>query len=267
MNIICPVDFSTTSVDAAKYATSLCGALGVNKLEIVHCITKSNRASIFKSVDESTIDRAEMDLQTLVEHLQTINDTISYRYRIFIKDPKEWLPVYIGDGGYDLVVVGTKGLSKVKDMTVGSLTESLFRSLAVPLLSIPEGISFRNPQRIVLTLDDQPLEDKSHLSVLFKIIQTFDSDLSLLHVRKPGTSDLDYTPDVHAVFGDVRHTLTTKYTRTSITSTIDDFCVHEDANILCMIHRDRGWMLNIFHKSMVKEELFHLRLPLLVLQD
>ena len=266
MHLLCPVDFSVASVDAARYAVALGNAAGGGEIELVHCVNVGRRAKFFADMRTTQIERADADMQILLEHLEPEEDLV-ISYKIYEKDPTGFIPAMAKQRDYDFIIVGTKGLNAVRDMTFGSMTETLFEQTTTPILAIPEGYMFNGLKRIVLAVDDEPIDSDELLEGLVALIKSQGSKLHLLHVRREGDSNLEYYPALDHYLQEIPYDYDSKYTKGGVSAVIDDFCQSKSVDLLCMIHRDRGWMLNVFHRSLVKEELYHISLPLLILHD
>ena len=53
----------------------------------------------------------------------------------------------------------------------------------------------------------------------------------------------------------------------SLNESIDQFVEKENADLLCMIRRKRGFWENLFHNSQTSREALHSPIPLLILQE
>ena len=69
MKVLCPVDFSVASTNAAKWVASFISQIGDSQLDLVHFIYVMRRAGIFVSVTSVLQERAEADMETLKESL------------------------------------------------------------------------------------------------------------------------------------------------------------------------------------------------------
>ena len=99
------------------------------------------------------------------------------------------------------------------------------------------------------------------------MVKNYHSSLKLLHVKSTEDRPLEYNLDLDYFLKGIDYEYYSKSSEGTLTKAINEVCRHESADLLCMIHRDRGWMLNLVHRSQVKEELDQLSMPILILHD
>jgi nucleotide-binding universal stress UspA family protein len=267
MNIICPIDFSSASVNAASWARNLLLAGGGGKLQLVHCINIRSRANMFISLDEVFRKQAEKDMVQLIEALSEGAENIEITSHVKARDPKTYIAAYAIEQKADFVVVGTKGMTALKDVTVGSVTETLFKRSSIPVFAIPDGIYYKEISSIVLGVDDEIVKDQSIVQPLIDLVKRFDAKLLLAHVRQRGDSFLEYDPGLDVYFAKINHSYKSLEYDDSIAETLSEYCDSQNAQVLSLIHRKRSWFERIFHWSVAKSELFDFEQPLLVLPE
>lgn len=265
MKIFCPIDFSAASLNALKFAVNLGESINASLVEVSHCLTDATDLKHQLEPNQSAEEAIRAKLEDL-ERQYTGTKKVPIGSSLFKGHPLDVIPAYLKQMRHDFVVVGTKGLTAVRDLTVGSFTEELIFNITTPILVVPQHYTFGPFSDIVLGVDDQLFEDTHVLKPLVGLIKTCCSTLHIVHVRKPEESPIDYLHDLDEYLEHVDFKFYSIPIKDSITDTLDHFCDEHAIDLLCMVHRDRGWMINIFHRSKVKEKLFHLKTPLLVLQ-
>ena len=91
--------------------------------------------------------------------------------------------------------------------------------------------------------------------------------LSCCTFVKKEDQKLAYDSDLDQYLSGVDYDYYSKFTTGTVNKAINQVCRHVNADMLCMIHRDRSWILDLFHRSQIKEELFHISMPILILRD
>lgn len=265
MKIFCPIDFSEASLNALNYAVKFGESISGSVVEISHCLTETTSLENRIEADQSADDAIRSQLVTL-ERLYAGGHQVAIETSLLKGHPLDVLPGYVKEMKHDFIVVGTKGLTAVRDLTVGSFTEELIFSMDTPILVIPKDYQFRQIADMVLGIDDQLFEDHKVLKPLVGLSKSFGTNLHIVHVRKPEETPIDYLHSLDGYLDHADYNFHSIPVLDNITDTLDNFCLEHSIDLLCMVHRDRGWMINIFHRSKVKEKLFHLKIPLLVLQ-
>lgn len=139
--ILCAVDFSENAQKALARASDYARAFSAD-LHVVHSIpshTIKSRWAIWEAVGK--IDEEQFDLQMQAEAKTELsgmlrNAGIQHPGEVLHGDPAETICSLAGEGGYDLVVMGARGLSYMQGLLIGSTTESVIRSSPCPVLIV-----------------------------------------------------------------------------------------------------------------------------------
>lgn len=263
MKILCPIDFSTTSVKACGWAARFLEQLGGGTLELLHCVNVVSRSTMFIKMDDMFKEQADADFKELLPKVRALAPSVAISAKIVIRDPKTFIPDYAGHYDFDLIVNGTKGLTALKDMTVGSVTAYLMDRSPVPLLTIPEEVEFRPVQKIVLGVDAKVTEVAAFQDVI-GLARKAKAELIFVN-----TNEEVSTPEEIETFTLEIEGINSKGfvipQGESIPQALAQFSLDQRADILVMIHRKRQWYQRLFNNSITKEGLFELKTPLLIL--
>ena len=266
MKILCPIDFSTVSVDAARYA----GAFAENyreycEIELLHCVYSGIRSNLFASYGDYLALQSEDDLARLKHSILEDHQSLNILLNTLRGDPVELILDHIIKNQVDLVIVGTKGLNAKKTPFFGSLSKALLHKASCPVLAVPQAYVFEPMQNIVLAADGQGIEGCQTLEPLIEILSHFDAVLKLLHVRRKGDQALEIDKSLLSCLEKIDYDYYSNYTEGSINKSINQLCQKVDADLLCMIHHNRDWFSKVFSQSQVALELERISMPLLVL--
>lgn len=135
--ILCPVDFSKTSINAAKHAMEY--ALH-NKAEItfIHVIDIQTVQDV-GDLSGGAIDQYNLLVEEERPVLEKLKDECEKK-RIKVKtilnvgDPRDLIIEELKNGGYDLIIMGTHGKTGLTRAVLGSMAESIVRDSKVPVL-------------------------------------------------------------------------------------------------------------------------------------
>lgn len=264
MKILCPIDFSNASVNACRWAIALLDELGGGQLQLLHCLNVVSRSAMFIKMDVIYRERAEEDLRKLQKELQPLSVAVDVDAYVVNLDPKSFVPEYASKKHFDLVVTGTKGLSALKDMTVGSVTAHLMDHSKVPVLCVPETVSYDGMKVIVLGVDDKKLTSEA-LAPLAALRKSSNASLQVVHTTPKDDLSVDYDPFLNLPLSEGTFDFQTIHQEESIPEALTAFAVSSEADLLVMIHRRRNWFERLFNNSIAKSELFTIRTPLLIL--
>jgi nucleotide-binding universal stress UspA family protein len=188
-SILCPVDFSTHSRDALRYASALARRFGgrltvlfVNDpllLAAAHRIYGSRR----EFVDRSRTELARFVVRTLGTPLPELTPVVA------AGAPAAEILRTAARRRSDVIVIGTEGLSGARRIFFGSTTEHVLRSAPVPVLAIPpaaarRGRAARPFDRVIVPVD---LAAGWHSDVVraAAIARLFDVPVHVVHVLRP----------------------------------------------------------------------------------
>ena len=125
--ILCPIDFSSDSIEALKYAILLAKKMKV-KLAILHISKDKSFQTIQKQFDE-------------IASSHLLNNSLSYEFAIGSGEEKDEILRFSKIFKADMVVVGRKGSNSTINQNTGSTTKWLIHSRKVAVLSIPKKYS------------------------------------------------------------------------------------------------------------------------------
>lgn len=183
--IIVPVDFSTTSANAAEFASNLAAFYGADLL-LYHTyeIPVSLSEFAYPVFDVTEMQKVAMhELEILKE-----NTLAKLKYSITINLRAEMNVLEIGlDGVCDevkpsLVVMGLSGKNALTRLIVGSNTIKAIHHLKYPILVIPAKAYFLPIRKIGLACDYKQVELNTPLELLKKVVMDFRAELHVMNV-------------------------------------------------------------------------------------
>ncbi len=188
MNILALTDFSKNAENALEFALEL--ALKNNAtISILNCFSLPYSKS---NVVVSILDLLEKDAE---DGLKTVQEKIKSnpKYKdITIKSYAQMgvLNLVVNEISkrekFDLIVMGTKGLSAFEEIFVGSNTTQLIKSAAIPILAIPEDFNYQPFNNITYASDLLQLKKIESLELMKQIAILYEDKVSILHVSKEG---------------------------------------------------------------------------------
>lgn len=153
--ILVPCDFSSQSVSAARVAMDIARIskgevhlLNVVELPVMHDTVLmpvlSFEEELLKELKEKGDKQFEKLIKKYAEDLKKVEGTVMYG------NPAMMILRYIEENAIDLVVMGTKGASGVREVLIGSNTEKIVRRSPVPVLTVKKYVKVSEIKNIVL---------------------------------------------------------------------------------------------------------------------
>ncbi len=263
--ILAPVDFSDASTNALSFAAELSKRTSA-LLVIVNIIQKGQNEDEAKSKLESM----EKGLKKSID--SELKCEMVLAHGNFITALKKIIEVHQPD----LIVMGTKGVSGLKKLLIGSNTVNVISKTKLPVLVIPKVARFRNffkkgKNRIVLATDLDSLENESALGILKEIAMLIiEPKVRVLSVRSKNAKLTDVKRKERefllSIFNPEIESERITIFSNSVIGGINFYLNQRsrDTGLLAMIARDSG---HLIQEHYTREMASHTHLPLLVLHD
>jgi len=270
--ILVPVDFSECSINALKVAIDMTNRLG-SDLIILHAyhlsvvegqygvgvlaerLAKDKRNMIeaeFKILEEEVPELSSVTYELLSRHGSVEDEVMSMSEATKIH----------------MVIMGTKGVSGIEEVLIGSNAYSVIKKTKVPVILIPEGGSLKNIKSIALAGDYKPLETHT-LDMLKELTQVYDAEVYIIHIDDDAvleTSEINQAVKYEEILKGVRYhyrLLTGK----NVEEGIRDYCETNEIDLLAIVPRKQQLFEAIFGLSETKKIVFHTQLPVLILPE
>jgi nucleotide-binding universal stress UspA family protein len=265
--IVVPVDFSEQSIEALRYSIQIANKFG-STIHIVNGIDDAAATSIYTDVRNMAKSVAQRKIDDLIEEEQhLLVNGASFESGLLRGETINAVCDYAADSEASLIVMGTQGASGLKEIFIGSVAQGVINTSKCPVLVIPANTKVVAPVKIALSLDDQELSSKNVVQPVKDIVKAFGAKLEVFHYNKSFvTTDVD--PQIDHYLDDVEFSFHEQYSDESdITKVIDEFVKEEEIDILTMIRRKRSFWDKLFHSSVTSKEVFHSKIPVLILKE
>lgn len=263
MKILCPTDFSEASTNACLAAAKLINPFEDKQIHLVHCINIVSRAGMFLKMEDMLRQQAKEDLNKLKESIEIINPEIKVTSTVVLENPKSYTTKLAEKEGFDLISIGTEGLSALKDVTIGSVTEYIIRKSNIPVLAIPPQSNLDSISSIAMGIENDVSIHRNSLTFLESIADFNNAKIIGINVRSAGQMASSFK--METLFPTLETEFHSIEVENNIPSTMANFVSNNDISILVMIHQKKNWLQRLFYNSITKAELFEINFPLLVL--
>jgi nucleotide-binding universal stress UspA family protein len=266
MNLIVPVDFSSHSRAATRFAAAL-QQTHPGQVHLVHVMVPLEEEPDYLPVQTLNAKK------NIVFEIVNLQQQLQQQYNL--KTSCDLLPGDIAQqiirsarqNKADLIVMGTQGISGLRKYLYGSHTSSVIDHSPVPVLTLPEEATFKPFQRMVYATD----YNYSNLRDVKRIAQfaeRFQAMISLVHINqfngatvKPsGLEDFK-----ELVSANIRypHITFEEHQNTDTAEGLKLFLQEEKADLLIISNRRKNLVERISGRGL-NDYVFDLEIPLLV---
>lgn len=185
--ILYATDYSKNSVAAMHFAYALSKELNA-ELMALHVfdlpITLASTISYTYSRKEVRAfgDHREKLIAFCNEHLRHESEPLAITWKVDEGKPvSEVIIKNVKELEVNLIVVGTRGGSRIKEVFLGSTTSALINSAPCPVLAIPEDADFHGIRKLVYATDFEGT-DIFAIEKTVELAKPFEADIHLVHV-------------------------------------------------------------------------------------
>lgn len=266
--ILVPTDFSIPAANAAAYAAHLAIGMGANLL-LVHVYhvpipMVDNPAVIF--TPEYLQGNYEGALRKEAQRLNELTGVV-----VNCKAKMGFaLEEILQEENISMIVMGLKGIGKLSEVLIGSVSTAVVRKSKVPVWIIPEEATFTTPEKIVLASDYDPRTNEHTLDALKGIAKKFNAEIYIVNV-KPKKEAVSVEEAIAGVrlenkLEGVKHVYYFQESEDTIDG-INRVVADLKADVIAMIPHRYNLIDRLFHRSISKQIAFHTQVPLLALPD
>jgi len=171
------------------------------------------------------------------------------------------------DEAIDLIVMGTKGATGLKETFLGSSTASVITNAKVPVLGIPAEAEYHPIKSIAFTTQYKD-KDNDALARTLDIARKFEASVSCLYIKNDDDpEDIEERINEWKIFYRSEKIDFFNIAGDHIEQTILDFIENQKVGMLVMRTHKRGFFESLFHRSLTKKLAYHTKIPLLVFHE
>lgn len=275
--ILIPTDFSENAWNAIKYGLQLlqtsCTIYFLHVEPLPLYAAPGEGVVITSRVLEQSVARenkrqlAQLMLRIKEMPLKQKHRYVTLTYYDYFLD---CIKREVEDKKIDLIIMGTKGASGLKRMTLGSNTGAVITKVKCPLLAIPENTRFKKPREIAFPTDFHIGYDIKVLDNLIEMVTANDAILRILHISKKGeklTSEQNQNKDfLDDYLSEVSHSFHS-LTGANLDTSLQCFVESRDVDMIAMVAKNLNFFQRILFRPTVEEISYHTDVPFLVLHE
>ncbi|HBH22158.1 MAG TPA: hypothetical protein DDY13_01920 [Cytophagales bacterium] len=273
---LCPVDFSEASLNAMEFAAHI-GEKESAVLTLLNVFTEDDFDEILESEHigkeyNEKISLAEGKLKEISDEICQMSKPkglVNCEYKLRSGKLQETIIEEAKEGKYDLIVMGTVGVTNMKERYIGSKTLRVIEHAPCSVMAIPENCHYHKIKRLVYASDYQE-EDKIAIQQVVSLAVHIKAHIDVLHISK---SESDISKAVYQEFVNEIKSFVAygelDFDRRIFEHTsrgILNYMNEQKSDLLVLLDKKRNFLQNLFSTSVVKELTEFSDYPFLVIK-
>ena len=256
--VIIPIDYSETSLHAAKYASQILGGQEHANILLYHHYTKaSDGPAEEKKLEEL---KAELAFKGHVEIL-------AHHGTSFIDDFEK----AVRHRRADLVIMGITGKSGLSKVFIGSNTLKFSGTKAAPVLIVPEKAHFRDIKNVMLATDFHDSFNVTPSIPIKDFLKAFNPMFHIVNV------DPQHYVSLTETYEKERQTLENMFSEFNpefyfmrlfdVDEALNLFAADKNIDLIIAVQKEHSLFARMFKKSTTKGLSYQNELPILVVHE
>ncbi|RSK38675.1 universal stress protein [Mangrovimonas spongiae] len=278
-NILLPTDFSQNSWEAIEYAINLFQD-GECTFYLMHsyepqvsapstAVTSKRANSV---IMESIKNEATLGLQKVLKQINSLPLNENHTFKTIIANDyfTDAVETQVNELGIDAVILGTKGASGLKEITLGSNTANLIGKLSCPIIAVPTNVVLKDVKEIGFAVDFSIKSYDKGLDLLKDIATHYESKISVVHIlNKHKELTAEMLSSKIELESYLKPVPTTFYNLTDVSVELGTriFSESRQLDMMCVIAKKHGFFERLFNKSQSKSISHHAKVPLIIFNE
>jgi len=258
--VIVPVDFSDTSLNAARYAAAFLKGHAEVTIILYHSYSGSDEA--VKAGEQLESLKTEL-IAGYGVNVEVLNHEES--------DFVDGLERAARHRRANLVIMGITGKSAIKQVLFGSNTLKMAETKACPVLIVPESASFDKMENVMLTSDYKDTLNTTPSVPIKEFLSIYNPKLHVVNVDKDHYISLteEYEKqkqDMRSLLGEFNPEF--YFMRMfEIDEALNMFADDYKIDLIIAVQKNHSFMERLFKTSRTKQFAYHSKLPILVIHE
>jgi nucleotide-binding universal stress UspA family protein len=266
--ILVPCDFSAQAMSAVKMAAEVANQSGstlyiLNVVEVP--VMHDSMLMPTLSFEEETMNELRDNAFRQFEKIKSTLASLPVITEVLYGSPAVIISEYIKEQGIELIVMGTKGASGLKEFLIGSTAEKIVRNATCPVITVRKEVSPKSIKSIVVP---NSLESGQEVLIakLKQLQQMLKATLHIVWINTPA----NFTPDnitlVKLKDFAMRYALTDYtlniYNDVEEKSGVIAFARQKEADMIAMGTHGRKGISHLLIGSIAEDVVNHVEIPI-----
>lgn len=230
---------------------------------------KERLAVLYESLSKDSI----MKLQEVDDYLKRHHKNTLHQFKtISIGDDLiDGLKEFLKKNTVDLIVIGTRGATKSREVFMGSNAVKVIRKIKnYPILAVPEENDFKDLKTIIFPTDFSHSYTNEELDPLNTLAHDWKSELIAFQVAQQPVLSEEQTENkacLEKEFGDFGVSFQSMEMDINIKESIKAAVESNKADMIAMINYSHTFFERLTREPVIKKMTFHTKVPLLILPE
>lgn len=275
-HILIPTDFSKNAWNATSYALKFFKGQKVSfhflhidiSMQVNDSLDLHSAGPTFKKEISKEL---KLKMKNWIQQVYTCcpNPKHTYIESIIQSTFIEGVRSYIKNHTIEFVIMGTKGASGIKEMTIGSKTGSVITRVRTPILVIPEEATFKKPLNIGFPTDFNLKYNQKVINTLITVAEEHKSAIRVLRVaqtEKPLDNTQINNKELLNELLNNRHSFH-EIENPNLENGIQTFVTTLKIDFIAMVAKNLNFYQRILFKPQVEKISYHINIPFLILHE
>lgn len=270
--ILVPIDFSSTSLNAASYALQYAKQVG-GKLMLIHAYQQPLFFPLYQGIEVSPEGMREIkkkELELVASQLAELQPLIKVEHMMFNGELVDVLTSLTDAMQVAFIVMGITGAGKLRERYIGSNTLAVAKSCKVPVLIVPENAVFTRINDIGLTTDFRDVIKIIPDHIVSELIKSTGARLHVLNVdfkNRQWTNDTPFQSGLVETMFQQYHPQYHFIDKQDMVEGLNEYANKFSIELLLVIPQKHNLIEKIFSGSHTKELIFHSDVPVMVMHE
>lgn len=274
--ILFPTDFSEAAANAFLYVLNYAHAfnaevvvLHVYDLPVVDMPPLPETSQeIFEAVEFNSFEKFKTELEELHKIANENNlGHISIKNVLNYGDLVYNINQLCREESIDVVMMGTKGATGLKEVFLGSKASGVMQNADVPVIAIPAAAKF-SPVKSMLFTTQYHDKDNDALLKTIEISKRLNARVYCVYITNADDpDDIEERIEEWKIYYRDENISFFKIPGADVEQSLLDFSENQNIGLIVMRSHKRGFFESLFHTSLTKKMMYHSTIPLLVYKD
>lgn len=267
--IIVPTDFSPIADNALKFGMDMATAMG-SSLMLVNVYQLPVSYTEVPLVTISLDELRKISEEKLTETKHQIERVSAGKIKVYTEsklgDTSEEVKLLCETLHPFAVVMGTRGVTGLGRLFLGSNTMAVINKVAVPVFVVPPGATFKAIKKIGLATDLRDVVDNTPIKPVKELCKFFHSEVHVLNVDFERTHFTAYTPEESLNLDTLLDGLNPIYhfiENKDVEEGISEFAEKNNLDLIILFPKKHSLLESLFEKSHTRNLIHQTQIPLM----
>jgi nucleotide-binding universal stress UspA family protein len=275
-SILVPTDFSDTAMKAAMYAAEIASKSGA-VICLLH-VTEMGHEYIHQpfplheKYNDLVKEQRLGELMPFAKAVTDIYSDITVEIALINRNVVEGVIEFCNAHAFDLIIMGTRGSSGIKEVIIGSVTANVIAKTRTPVLAVPNEYVMEEPDAMLfatshyereITLLEKMIAIPMLFSATVHVVVFAEIDTNQANTYGYNSQQIQqYVIFLKNAFPGISFK-GEMVQGTSFEGAIERYCISNDIDIIGMITYPKSLWARMLHISTTQKMTFHSHIPIL----